>query len=118
MFLALAVQGVVIVLIVATSWVIFDAERIQAIAYGSLVALSNSALLIRRWYIGLYDYHCDPQRHMLSFYRSSIERFVVVGILLALGMVVLKLTPMVMILGFIVGQLTWVVSNILVRRLF
>ncbi|OYY95383.1 MAG: hypothetical protein B7Y41_02450 [Hydrogenophilales bacterium 28-61-23] len=118
MFFALLMQAIAIVSVTASSWLLMDATFAQAIGYGTVVALVNSGMLVRRWYVGLYDYHCDAPRHLKSFHRSSMERFFVVGILLALGLAVFKLMPSAMLLGFIVGQLAWIVANILARRLF
>ncbi len=89
-----------------------------ALLYGGLVALANSGLLVIRWQRGLKDYHCDGRRHLKSFNRSLLERFFVVGVLLAVGFGLLNLPQLVMLSGFIVGQLAWMVSMVLTRRLF
>jgi hypothetical protein len=47
-----------------------------------------------------------------------LERFFVVGILLAVGFGFLSLTPQVLLAGFIVGQLAWAIANLLARRQF
>ena len=94
-----------------------DGQFGLALFFGGLVALVNSGLLVIRWRRGLRDYHCDGRRHLKSFNRSMLERFFVVGVLLAVGFGVLNLPQFVMLSGFIVGQLAWVASIALVRRL-
>ncbi len=118
MFLALMLQCVVVMLVGAMGWFTQDGRFSLALLYGGLVALVNSALLVIRWQRGLRDHHCDGQRHLKSFNRSMMERFFVVGVLLAVGFGVLNLPQFVMLSGFIVGQLAWVVSMVLTRRLF
>jgi len=81
-----------------------------ACLFGGGVALLSSGLLVWRWHRGLRDYHCDGGRHLRSFYRSALERFVVVGILLAAGFAMLNLAPLPLLSGFIVGQLAWVIA--------
>jgi len=118
MFLALTLQGVAVLLVGAMGWFTQDGLFAMALLYGGLVALANSGLLVIRWQRGLRGYHCDGQRHLKSFNRSMLERFFVVGVLLAVGFGVLNLRQFVMLSGFIVGQLAWVVSIVLTRRLF
>ncbi len=118
MFFALLLQCMVILLVVAAAWVWLGLAVAQAMAYGAVIALANSGLLVGRWYIGLDDYHCNGERHLKSFHRSSLERFFVVGSLLAVGFGPLDLGPQAMLTGFIVGQLAWAFAVMLARRLF
>lgn len=118
MFFALLLQCVVVALAIAASGFWMGWVVAQATAYGTLVALVNSCLIVGCWYNGLRDYHCNGERHLRSFHRSSLERFFVVGILLALGFGLLNLLPQAMLMGFIVGQFAWAVAITLARRLF
>jgi hypothetical protein len=118
MFLALMLQCVAVLLVGVTGWFMQDGLFALALLYGGLVALANSGLLVIRCQRGSRDYHCDGQRHLKSFNRSMLERFFVVGVLLAVGFGLLNLPQFVMLSGFIVGQLAWVVSIVLTRRLF
>jgi hypothetical protein len=47
-----------------------------------------------------------------------LERFFVVGVLLAVGFAFLASAPHVILLGFVVGQLVWALALMLGRRLF
>ncbi len=118
MFFALLLQCIVVMLVGAMGWFAQDGQFVMAMLYGGLVAVVSSGLLVFRWQQGLHDYHCDGQRHLKSFNRSMLERFFVVGFLLAVGFGVLDLLQFVMLSGFIVGQLAWVVAMTLARRMF
>lgn len=89
---------------------------IPAVLYGGAVAVVNVALLGWRWQAGTKDYHCDIQRHLKVFYRSSLERFFVVGILLALWFVLVKLEPIAMLTGFMVGQLAGMTASVALHK--
>lgn len=118
MFFALLLQSLVIAVALTGCWVWMGVMVAQATAYGALVALVNSGLLVGRWYSGLRDYHCNGERHLKAFHRSGLERFFVVSILLAVGFGLLSLAPQAVLMGFIVGQLAWAFANVLARRLF
>jgi hypothetical protein len=118
MFFSLLLQLVVVAIIGVAVWVWKDGFFAQALFFGGLVAVVNSGMLVLRWYRGLKDYHCDGQRHLKSFHRSMLERFFVVGVLLAVGFAFLASAPHVILLGFVVGQLVWALALMLGRRLF
>lgn len=110
MLLAYALQTALIFVSLLLLWLWQGAEVARVALYGGCVALANIGFLVWRWRQGRYDYHCDGGRHLRQFHRSMLERFFVVGLLLAIGIVGLKLDPMPMLLGFIVGQLAWMVA--------
>jgi len=79
-----------------------------SVLWGGLAALANSVLLLWRMQPERRP-TANPQRHLRKMYRSSLERFFVVTMLLALGMLKLKLAPLAVLLGFVVGQMALVV---------
>jgi ATP synthase protein I len=110
MFFGLSLQAGVILAMALLAWGWQGWTVTVAVMCGGGVALLNSTLLVWRWHRGLRDYHCDGERHLGSFYRSSLERFFVVGISLAVGLAFLNLAPLPLLTGFIVGQLAWVIA--------
>lgn len=110
MLLAYALQGASVAVVAILAWLWQGAEVAGAAFYGGSAALANIGLLVWRWRRGRYDYHCAGERHLRQFHRSSLERFFVVGIMLAAGMHGLQLDPLPMLLGFIVGQVAWMIS--------
>lgn len=87
-----------------------------AAAYGGLAAMLNSGLLYWRWAQGTRRFHSDPDRHLRSFYRSSMERFLMVGLWLAAGLAVLGLAPLALVVGFVAGQLAWLIASPALRE--
>ncbi len=88
----------------------------KAMLYGGLAALINTGLLYWRWARDARNFHSDPARHLKGFYRSSLERFFVVGIWLALGFAWVNLPPLAMLTGFVTGQLAWVIASMALRE--
>ncbi len=87
-----------------------------AVLYGGGAALANTALLLWRWRAGAKDYHCDVQKHLKGFYRSSLERFFVVGILLVLWFALVRSEPLAMLTGFLIGQLAGITASMALRE--
>lgn len=87
-----------------------------AVLYGGGVAVANTSLLFWRWHKGVRDFHCDAGKHVRSFYRSAMERFFVVVILLAVGFVLLGNQPLALLAGFVVGQMAWMLASLTLRE--
>ncbi|TCJ12730.1 ATP synthase subunit I [Parasulfuritortus cantonensis] len=87
-----------------------------AVAYGGAVSVLNTALLWWRWYRGAQDFHCDGGRHLRSFYRSAMERFFVVVIMLAAGFVWIGDHPVALLAGFMFGQAAWIAASLALRE--
>lgn len=83
-----------------------------AALFGAGIALSNTGLLVWRLHRGKRQLHADAQRHLRSFYFSTVERFVVVGSLLAIGIGALQLAPQPLLVAFIAGQVAWMISGL------
>ncbi len=107
---AAAIQGVCVAAAALAVAVSVGAGAVVAVLYGGAVALANSGLLLWRHGRGAQDRLGDAGRHLKQFYRSSLERFVVVGVCLAVGFGVLGLAALPMLLGFVVGQLAWIAA--------
>jgi hypothetical protein len=116
MFFALLLQTLILIVVVAISWIWMGMIVGWGMGYGVLVALLNSAMLVVRWHVGLKDFHCNGERHLKQFHRSILERFFVVSLLMAVGFGLLSLEPGATLIGFIVGQLTWVFANVISRQ--
>ncbi len=86
-----------------------------AMFHGGAVAWANVGLLLWRWRRGATVIHCDAARHLKSFHRSMLERFFVVVVLLASGFV-LSAHPGMLLTGFVVGQLAWLLASLTLRE--
>ena len=113
MLKALALQALLTAVSVILAWGVWQLA-LWPMMYGGVVALVNAGMLVWRWRQGLQDYHCDGPRHLRSFRRSHMERFFVVGMLLAAGfaygLIRPGFAPLPMLMGFIVGQLAWLIA--------
>jgi hypothetical protein len=106
-----------IVLVVAGAAYGFGKTPQYAIAVlsGGVVSVLNGALLAWRMSraaaVSAHDAHL--QLRLLYFYAA--ERFLVVVALLALCMAVLKLSPLAVLGGFVLGQLVLLSARLLLR---
>lgn len=78
-----------------------------AAAYGSAMVIVNALLLF--WHMRRAE-RIDSNsvgRNMRILYRCAAERFVAAVLLFALGIGILKLQPLALLGGFIVGQVVW-----------
>ena len=85
------------------------AEAAAAI-YGGVVALIGTLLLLWRMQSNKHKALKEAQQHLWIFYRSGVERFLVLSILLAIGMGTLKLVPLAVLVGFVASQLAWIIA--------
>jgi ATP synthase protein I len=81
-----------------------------AAAYGVLVALAVSAVLVWREQQSLAHPEWDQHRLLKVFVRVSIERLVLLVALLSLGLGVLKLDPLPLLLGLVLAQFAWLAA--------
>lgn len=110
MTFAAAAQGLAVLLTALTIGFWSAPASALAALYGGAAALANTGLLIWRHRQGAKEHRCDARRHLKLFYRSSLERFFMVGVWLALGLGGWKLEAAPMLAGFIVGLLAWVIA--------
>ncbi len=82
----------------------------QGVLFGVLIALVNTMLL--RWRLGRQGAQGEQsaQRQLRQFFRSWLERYAAVILLLALGLAGFKLAAPALIAGFALGQLVWIVA--------
>ena len=80
----------------------------MAALYGGAVALMSTLLLLWRMRRSNREMLLEAHQHLWLFYRSGLERFLVVCVLLALGMGPFNLVPVAVLIGFVAGQLAWV----------
>jgi len=84
--------------------------------YGSLVALLNSGFLYWRMQKASQITNQTAEASLKILYRSGIERFVLTGCLLAIGMIgALNLSPVIVLISFIIGQLVFLLGVIFIR---
>jgi ATP synthase protein I len=80
--------------------------------YGWLVAMLNVLVLLWRRHRADTGRALSAGQSLWVLYRTALERFVLVGLLFAMGMGGLKLAPLPLLTGFLVGQLALVLIGI------
>jgi len=78
--------------------------------YGALVALTVSAVLVWRERQSMQHPEWDQHRLFKLFIRTGIERLILLVALLMAGLGVLKLAPLPLLLGLLLGQLGWLAA--------
>ncbi|MDR3391451.1 MAG: ATP synthase subunit I [Sulfuriferula sp.] len=89
---------------------------IKSALYGSMVAVINSSFLYWRMLKVNRSTDAPAEESLKALYWSAIERFILIGGLLAVGMLgVLKLSPLIVLVSFIIGQLVFLLGVIFIR---
>ena len=80
----------------------------QAVCFGVGIAVANTLMIAWRMRRGRVASAAQPS--LSEFYRSWLERYLLVGALLAAGLGGLKLMPLGLLSGFILGQMIWILA--------
>ena len=109
---AVGVQAVTVML--GASLLLIWQERNVAVAafFGGAVAVANALFLIWCMRAGAQRPVQDARRELAWLVRFSMERFLMVALLIVAGLGWLKLMPVPLLIGFVLGQLTLVFSTI------
>jgi len=83
----------------------FDVVVAKAVLYGGLIAIINSLQLLRHLRRAERMAGSDANQNVRIFYICATERLIMTIMLFAMGLGVLKLLPLPVMSGFILGQL-------------
>lgn len=108
-------QGAITIIGAVITYFVVAPPTAKSFAYGCSVALVATLFLSWRLSQGESRENLDAEWCLRQAYRTAIERYAGVIILLALGFKLLKLAPLWMLSGFIVGQSAWMVVPVLLR---
>jgi ATP synthase protein I len=100
-----------LVLVAVTSIVfftIYGGFQAGSVWFGGLTATLNIGCLLWRRQRAEAGRALSAGKSLRLLYRSALERFVLVALLFALGLGALKLDPLALLTGFVVGQLALV----------
>ncbi len=111
----LSIQAFMLVVAMGSGYLYGGPAAAQGALFGAAIALANTLLLAWRLHQGKRHVHADAQRHLRAFYFSTLERFVVVGGLLAIGIGALQLSPLPLLAAFVAGQMAWMISGLTSR---
>ena len=79
----------------------------KSLVFGSLIALTSTLFLALRLKQGESKVNLGAEWALRHAYRTAIERYVWTAIMLGVGFGLLKLAPIWMLAGFVLGQLAW-----------
>ncbi len=82
--------------------------------FGVLIAITNTLLLA--WRMRPSSKAPGKPASLNEFIRSWLERYLAVGVLFALGLGALKMPPLGLLGGFILGQLIWILAPLTVKE--
>lgn len=106
--------GFQLVLIVVTSIVFFtlgNAMQAGSVWFGGAIATANLLLLEWRRRAADRGHALSAAASLRLLYRTALERFVLAATLFALALGVLRLDPLALLTGFIVGQTALIVTG-------
>jgi ATP synthase protein I len=106
--------GFQLVLITVASMVFFtlgNAVQAGSVWFGGAIATANLLLLEWRRMAADSGPALSAAASLRLLYRTALERFVLVVTLFVLGLGVLRLEPLALLTGFIVGQVALIVTG-------
>ena len=80
----------------------------KAVWFGTGIATANTLMIAWRMRQGRKT--APAQAGLSEFYRSWLERYLLVGVLLAVGLGGLKWPPLGLLSGFVLGQIVWILA--------
>ncbi|MBI3903924.1 MAG: ATP synthase subunit I [Nitrosomonadales bacterium] len=98
-----------------TTYFFVTPQAARSVAYGSCIALIGTLFLAWRLKQGESKESSNAEWHLRQAYRTAIERFVWVAVMLAIGFGILKLAPVWVLAGFVTGQAAWLLVPVWTR---
>jgi len=90
---------------------IFEIFSAVSVWYGGGIAATNALLQARCLKRDQRAPQRSPEQSLAAAVVCMVQRFVAVALLFILGLAVLKLEPLAVVTGFIVGQIVLVISE-------
>lgn len=104
--------GMLMLAVVKLMW----PELARSLLYGEMTALANTALLYWRLYKSDKRAVKSQTQELSLLYRSGLERFILIAGLLAMGMMPkLNLVPLLVLTGFIIEQLVFLLGALIAK---
>jgi ATP synthase protein I len=110
----LSLQIALLLLVTVGVYALWGMVAAKAAWFGVLIATTNTLLLV--WRMRPNDRVPGKPASLNEFIRSWLERYLAVGVMLALGLGGLKLLPLGLLSGFILGQLIWILAPLTIKE--
>lgn len=98
-------QCVMLVLITVVGFVLQGVTTATALFYGAGIAIINTLLMKWHLYRAAYFARSDAEKNLSKAYRCVVERWLTSLVLFAIGFAVLALSPLPLLIGFVLTQL-------------
>lgn len=108
-----SLQAVSVVLVASLLFFLLGKEAAKAFFFGGAVAVANALFLAWSLRAGAQRPVQDVRQELTWLVRFSMKRFFMVALLIVAGLGWLKLMSVPLLIGFVLGQLTLVVSTII-----
>jgi hypothetical protein len=105
-------QGVITIVGAFFTYIFVTPPASKSLVYGSFIALVSTLFLAWRFKQGERKESLGAEWALRQAYRTSIERFVWTAVMLGVGFGLLKLAPLWILAGFVVGQVAWLLVPI------
>jgi len=116
----LSLQLALLLIAVLGAYAVWGLGEARAVWFGSFIAVANTLLIVWRMRRSRNKDRArgelGAQQYLKQFYRSWLERYLVVGALLAMGLGGLKLMPLGLLAGFILGQVIWIFAPLTIKE--
>ncbi len=113
-FRVVGIQIIIAIISATTAYFLDNPLAAKSVLWGAFASLANGLMLA--WNIGeRFDANRSPGAHLGAMYRSSIERYIVVMLLLVAGLRLLGLAPLYIVAGFVAGQVGFVAARLLMN---
>lgn len=118
----LSLQLALLLIAALGAYAVWGLGAAKAVWFGAFIAVANTLLIVWRMRPGNRSNKdsarggLGAQQYLRQFYRSWLERYLVVGALLATGLGGLQLMPLGLLVGFILGQLIWIFAPLTVEE--
>lgn len=116
----LSLQLAVLLVVTVGVYAVWGGVAAKAVWFGVFIATANTLLIV--WRMRPINKKAPGNKlvgksaNLNEFIRSWLERYLVVGALLALGLGSLKLLPLGLLSGFILGQLIWILAPLTIKE--
>ncbi|HQT26560.1 MAG TPA: ATP synthase subunit I [Burkholderiales bacterium] len=110
-FLVVGIQAIVAIICATAAYFIDNPLAAKSALFGSTASLANGLMLA--WHGLERSAKAEPGEHLKAMYRSSLERYTIVILLLAAGLRFLGLAPLLVLAGFVAGQAGLILASLL-----
>lgn len=110
----LSLQLALLLIATVGAYGLWGVATARAAWFGLSIAATNTLLLT--WRMRPNNKAPGKPASLNEFLRSWLERYLAVGALMALGLGGLKLLPLGLLSGFILGQLVWILAPLTIKE--